>query len=157
VFGADGTVNIDLDGGTGDIRLMGADCAEDFDTVDTEAEPGSVLTIGDGGRLTPCVEAYDRKVAGVVSGAGALRPGIVLDSRPGARRRARIALTGKVFCRVDANDGSVGVGDLLTTSSTPGHAMRVGDPSRAVGAIIGKALRPLASGTGLIPILVALQ
>jgi len=35
--------------------------------------------------------------------------------------------------------------------------MRVGDPQRAFGAVIGKALRPLAEGTALVPILVALQ
>jgi hypothetical protein len=158
VFDAHGAVKIDLDGHTGDIRLAGADCAEDFDTIEAaEAEPGSVMTIGDGGRLLPCTEAYDRRVAGVVSGAGAWRPGIVLDSRPSHGQRARIALTGKAYCRIDADHGSVGVGDLLTTSSTPGHAMRVGDASRAVGAILGKALRPLGSGTRLIPILVALQ
>ena len=49
------------------------------------------------------------------------------------------------------------IGDLLTTSDTPGHAMRVGDPSRAFGAVIGKALAPLAAGRGMVPILVALQ
>jgi len=49
------------------------------------------------------------------------------------------------------------VGDLLTTSPTPGHAMRADDPGRAFGAVLGKALRPLADGQGLVPILVALQ
>jgi hypothetical protein len=49
------------------------------------------------------------------------------------------------------------VGDLLTTSPTPGHAMKATDPVRAFGAVIGKALRALGDGQGLIPILVALQ
>jgi hypothetical protein len=35
--------------------------------------------------------------------------------------------------------------------------MKAGDRDRAFGAVIGKALRPLAAGQGLIPILVALQ
>ena len=48
------------------------------------------------------------------------------------------------------------VGDLLTTSPTPGHAMKATDPRRALGAIIGKALRPWRDGSGLIPILIAL-
>lgn len=43
------------------------------------------------------------------------------------------------------------------TSAIPGHAMRAGDPLRALGAVIGKALKPLQSGRGLIPILIALQ
>ena len=49
------------------------------------------------------------------------------------------------------------VGDLLTTSATPGHAMKATDPLKAFGAVIGKALRPLDSGQGLIPVLIALQ
>jgi hypothetical protein len=49
------------------------------------------------------------------------------------------------------------VGDLLTTSDRPGHAMKLTDPLRGFGAVIGKALKPMASGQGLLPILVALQ
>ena len=71
--------------------------------------------------------------------------------------RMPLALVGKVYCKVDAGHGAIEIGDLLTTSPTPGHAMKAADPMRAFGAVIGKALRPLASGTGLIPILVALQ
>jgi hypothetical protein len=68
-----------------------------------------------------------------------------------------VALMGKVFCNVDASYESVEVGDLLTTSNTPGHAMKASDSSRAFGAVIGKALRPLREGKALVPILVALQ
>ena len=64
---------------------------------------------------------------------------------------------GKVFCKVDAQFGAIEVGDLLTTSPTPGHAMKTSDPFQAFGAVIGKALRPLIEGQGLIPILIALQ
>jgi hypothetical protein len=158
VTNAAGETTIGLDGNTGDIRLVGADCAEDFDTDESEQfEPGSVMTIGDEGRLRPCTEAYDRRVAGVVSGAGGFHPGIVMDSRPGRFRRAPVALTGKAHCRVDAGHGPIDVGDLLTTSTTAGHAMRAADASKAFGATLGKALQPLGRGTGLIPILIALQ
>jgi hypothetical protein len=68
-----------------------------------------------------------------------------------------IALIGKVYCKVDANYGAIEVGDLLTTSPTLGHAMKAVDPIKAFGSVIGKALRPLDSGEGLIPILIALQ
>ena len=64
---------------------------------------------------------------------------------------------GKVYCLVDATEESVGIGDLLTTSSFPGHAMKVTDPLKAFGSVIGKALRPLAGGRGLVPILARLQ
>ena len=62
---------------------------------------------------------------------------------------------GKAFCKVDAAFGKIMAGDLLTTSATQGHAMRVSDRSRALGAIIGKALAALDAGSGLIPILVS--
>jgi hypothetical protein len=154
---ASGVTSIVLEGNSGDIRLIGADCAEEFDVDEpNEVKPGSVLTIGASGRLRSCSKAYDRRVAGVVSGAGGLRPGIVMDSWQG-QRRTPVALTGKVYCKVDADYGPVLVGDLLTTSETIGHAMKATDPSRAFGATLGKALQSLSAGTGLLPILVALH
>jgi hypothetical protein len=81
----------------------------------------------------------------------------VLDKQKSESNRQPIALLGKVYCKVDAQYGVIEAGDLLTTSPTPGHAMKTGDPFRAFGAVIGKALRPLKKGQGLIPILIALQ
>jgi len=49
------------------------------------------------------------------------------------------------------------VGDLLTSSPTPGHAMKASDPAEAFRAVVGKSLRPLKEAQGLIPILIALQ
>jgi hypothetical protein len=109
------------------------------------------------GVLSRSQHAYDKHVAGVISGAGRYRPGIVLDRQPSQSNRQPIALLGKVYCNVDAQYGAVEVGDLLTTSDTPGHAMKVTDPLKAFGAVIGKALRPLDEGQRLIPILIALQ
>jgi hypothetical protein len=151
-----GNKRVNILGDSGDIELLGADCAEEFDLL-AEAEPATVMVIdAEGGKLRPCDEAYDRKVAGVISGAGALSPGITLD-RQGGVGRSPVALAGKVMCKVDAQYGSIEIGDLLTTSPTAGHAMRVLDPAKAFGAVIGKALKPLKAGTGLIPILIALQ
>jgi hypothetical protein len=159
VRGDDGQVKIELDGITGDIKLSGADCAEDFEVeASEELEPGSVMAIADEGKLHRCAQAYDRRVAGVISGAGSHKPGIILGRRQvSGGNRIPLALTGKAYCRVDAGYAPVGVGDLLTTSPTAGHAMRAEDPLRAFGATIGKALRPLRRGTGLVPILIALQ
>jgi hypothetical protein len=58
---------------------------------------------------------------------------------------------------VEAESAGVRVGDLLTTSEVPGHAMRAADASRCFGAVLGKALRSLPEGRGIVPILVALQ
>ena len=152
-------VRLRLNGSTGDIELTGADCAEEFDVVDgvISAEPGTVVSIGDCAGVQPSDVAYDRRVAGIVSGAGGYRPGIVLDRTRCERRRVPLALSGKAFCKVDAGYGSVDIGDLLTTSPTSGFAMKATDPLRAFGAVIGKALHPLPSGRGLIPVLVCLQ
>ena len=143
---------------TGDIRLANADCAEDFDVSDAvKVEPGTVMVLGNEGSVSKSHQPYDKRVAGVISGAGNYKPGIVLDKQQTSGNRQPIALMGKVFCKVDAQFGAIEVGDLLTTSATPGHAMKTIDPLRAFGAVIGKALRPLAEGQGLIPILIALQ
>jgi hypothetical protein len=142
---------------TGDVSLSGADCAEDFDVRDRALlETGMVMVIGGEEQLERCCQPYDRRVAGVLSGAGACRPGIVLgkQQRPD---RLPLALSGKVFCLVDAGYCAVDTGDLLTTSPTHGHAMKASEPGRAFGAVLGKALRPLSSGRGLVPIIVSLQ
>ncbi len=143
---------------TGDLRLRNADCAEDFDIACLEqVEPGTVMVIDSEGALRPSDRAYDKRVAGVISGAGNYKPGIVLDKQKSSQNRMPIALMGKVYCKVDAIYGAIEVGDLLTTSPTPGNAMKVSDPLKALGAMIGKALQPLQEGQDLIPILIALQ
>jgi len=143
---------------TGDIKLTNADCAEDFDIVCIEqVEPGTVMVIDSEGALRPSDRAYDKRVAGVISGAGNYKPGLILDKQEASNNRMPIALMGKVYCKVDASYGAIEVGDLLATSPTPGHAMKVTDPLQAFGAVIGKALRPLQADQGLIPILIALQ
>lgn len=143
---------------SGDVILTGADCAEDFDIAGAHTpEPGTVLVIDEGGALRESRQAYDKKVAGVVSGAGEYRHGLVLDKRSSQEGRIPVALVGKVYCKVDAHYSPIEVGDLLTTSQTPGHAMKAGEPARAFGAVIGKALAGLEAGQGLIPILIALQ
>jgi hypothetical protein len=141
-----------------DVMLTGADCAENFDLAESEEiEPGTVVAFDDFGALSATAEPYNKRVAGVISGAGHYRPGIILDSRESDTKRASVALIGKVYCRVDARFAPIAVGDLLTTSSTLGHAMKAQDPLKAFGAVIGKALARIEDGCGLIPILVALQ
>jgi hypothetical protein len=159
--------NLDCDGNLhtkgdhivdGDIQLAGADYAEDFDILNlVTAEPGTVMVLDDSGAVRVCDKAYDRRVAGVISGAGDYKPAVILDRQVAGADRRPLALMGKVYCRVDASNIPIAIGDLLTTSSMPGHAMKAANPTQAFGAVIGKALRPLAGGCGLIPILVALQ
>jgi hypothetical protein len=143
---------------SGDILLSGAaDCAEQFEVAGSVGDPGTVMVFDDSERLSACTEPYDRRVAGVVSGANRYRPGLILNSGEPAANRRPIALIGRVYCKVDASYGAIEAGDLLTTSPTRGHAMRAADPARAFGAVIGKALNRLDEGQGEIAVLVALQ
>lgn len=148
---------IHLNGSAGDIILSNADCAEDFEFDDAVGvDPGTVVEIGDYARLRVARGSYSRRVAGIVSGAGSLRPGIVLG-RTGGVGHLPVALVGRAYCKADASFAAIEVGDLLTTSATPGHAMKASDPVRAFGAVLGKSLGTLRSGTGLLPVLIALQ
>ena len=144
---------------TGDIRLInGNDVAETFDLKAVDGvEPGTVMVLDDLGGLVQSRQTYDNKVVGVVAGAGNYKPGIVLGAREVKNEQIPIALLGRTFCKVDAQYSSIAIGDMLTTSSTPGHAMKASDPAKAFGAVIGKALQPLTAGRGLIPILICLQ
>jgi hypothetical protein len=147
----------------------GSDFSENFDVNEapesseaapTKVEAGMVVTIDPAspGKLQLSTQAYDRRVAGIISGAGGVKPGMMM-SQPGtlADGRHPVALTGRVYCWVDATQGAVEPGDLLTTSNTPGHAMKVMDPAKAQGAIIGKAMTGLKVGRGLVLVLVTLQ
>jgi hypothetical protein len=109
------------------------------------------------GQLRMSEEPYHARVAGVVSGGGSYRPGIVLDRHGPRQGRDPIALMGKVFCKVEAGTVPIEPGTLLTTSTVAGHAMAATDRDRAFGAVLGKALAGLEEGRAMVPILVALQ
>ena len=79
---------------TGDIRLANADCAEDFDIATFAAvEPGTVMVVGEEGVLFPSESAYDKRVAGVISGAGNYKPGLVLDTQSSQAKRSPGSVT----------------------------------------------------------------
>lgn len=145
----------------------GADFAENFDvsTLSSKAavmnvEAGMVVAIDpiNPGKLTLTTQAYDRRVAGIISGAGGVNPGMRM-SQAGtlANGQYPVALSGRVYCWVDATQGAIEPGDFLTASNTPGHAMKVMDSAKAQGTIIGKAMTGLKKGKGLVLVLVTLQ
>jgi hypothetical protein len=122
--------------------------------------PGMVVSIDpeNPGKLAVSAESYDRKVAGIISGAGGVTPGMLMgQSDSQADGAYPVALTGRVYCLCDASKAPIIPGDLLTTSELPGHAMKVADYGRAQGAIIGKAMTSLPDAQGLVLVLVSLQ
>jgi len=149
---------IHMSGDSGDIILRNADCAEEFTVSSTvPSAPGDAMVLDDDGLLRPCSNAYDTRTIGVISGADLYKPGIVLDRQDDMENRSPIALVGKVCVRVSDKNGPIRIGDMLTTSDLEGHAMKVTDTSRAFGAVIGKALDNHDMGTGMIPMVIALQ
>jgi hypothetical protein len=143
----------------------GADLAEPFAIAPAldgcQIEPGMVVAIDSNhpGRLALATEPYDCKVAGVISGANGLSPGMVMRSEGNALADGEhnVALSGRVWCWCNSSYGAIRPGDRLTTSATAGHAMRVADPSRAPGTVIGKAMTALEEGRGLVLMLVQPQ
>jgi len=140
----------------------GADLSEQFDIdgLSHRVEPGMIVCIdaSNPGKLAVSSKAYDRTVAGVVSGAGGVKPGMLMgQSGTVADGEHPVALSGRVYCRVDASQGAIEPGDLITTSNIPGYGMKVADRTRAHGAIIGKAMTGLDAGQGLVLVLVSLH
>jgi hypothetical protein len=151
-FQANGTARVKV------LEIEGADVAERF-PVSEEVKPGMVVAIDPEhpGQLCLARGAYNCRVAGVVSGAGDLPVGAVLGLLAGHENATPIALTGRVYVWADASNGPIKPGDLLTTSDTPGHAMKATDRARSYGATIGKAMTGLDSGRGLVLVLVNVQ
>lgn len=151
----------------------GSDLSEEFDISkphniknyikqkeDFKIEPGMVTCIDpeNPGKLLVSSKAYDRTVAGIISGAGGVQPGMLMGQKGSeADGEYPVALTGRVYCKADATLGRIQPGDLLTTSDTPGYVMKVSDYERSHGATIGKAMSSLDKGKGLVLILVSLQ
>jgi len=138
----------------------GSDLAEPFEISESQPIPKGALVIIDEenpGRLKLSYQAYDKRVAGVVSGAGGINPGLTLTQEGVLESGQNVALSGRVYALATAANGPIKPGDLLTTSEVPGHAMKATDFVRWQGAVIGKAMLSLEKGEGLVLVLVNLQ
>lgn len=155
---------ISLNGGSGEATVKvlnitgGSDLAEPFPMA-AEIPAGALVVIDDErpGQLKLSDRAYDTRVAGIVSGANGVQPGLTLRQEGVLEGSQHVALTGRVYALADATQIPIKPGDLLTTSATPGHAMKVADHPRAPGAVIGKAMSALKEGKGYVLVLVSLQ
>jgi hypothetical protein len=131
----------------------GADFAEML-PAQKGLEPGDVVVIGEDGKLARSSRPYQESVAGV----HATQPGLVGGAHDGADLTGKIpmAVVGIVPVKVTNENGPIKPGDKLTTSSTPGHAMKACRHAE-IGTVIGKALKPLEGEQGVIEMLVVLQ
>jgi len=146
----------------GGFVASGADFAESVAVRGrpSEYEPGDVLEIDATAdrHLALSHHAYATLVAGIYS----TKPGVLatphnMDDASAKSTEVPLAVIGIVPCKVTAENGAIDRGDLLVTSSRPGYAMKGTDRSRLVGAVVGKALQPLPTGTGMIEVLITLQ
>jgi len=164
VFVVKSTGEVRADGayysGTGGfIAGGGADVAERIN-VSEWVEAGCVLEIDPDypGFFRKSSSAYSTKVAGIISTS----PGVILGNsfdeatNDWEDNRPVLAIAGRVPLQVTTENGSIQIGDLLVSSSTPGVAMK-GDPAACVGAVIGKAMEPLENGTDTIVVQVMLR
>jgi hypothetical protein len=116
-----------------------------------------VLDRSKSNQVIASTQAYDSRVAGVIS----LQPGLTLGEE--GEGRVLVATTGRVKVNVDATNGPIEIGDLLVTSDREGFAMKSlpvdvgGVRLHRPGTLIGKALEPLARGTGVILVLLSMQ
>jgi hypothetical protein len=148
-----------------EIQLKGgADLAEYFDVLTDDGaeeliEPGTIVSIHPGfpGKLQQTTQAYDRKIAGIVSGANGIDPGMVMSQDNSiASGNHAVALTGRVYVKATDANGTIKPGDFLTSSSKPGYAMKAKNMKKAKGAIIGKAMTGLDS-EGYVLVLISMQ
>lgn len=143
---------------SGNIKAKYQDLAEWVESSqDLPAGTVVVLDNSKANQVIASTQAYDSRVAGVIS----LNPGLQLGEQ--GEGRVLVATTGRVRVKVDASKGPIQIGDLLVTSDKTGTAMKsvpvtIGGVSiHRPGTLIGKALEPLAQGTGEILVLLSLQ
>ncbi|MHC5109551.1 MAG: hypothetical protein ACYTHJ_06695 [Planctomycetota bacterium] len=138
----------------------GSDLSETFDVNGADVQPGYLVSIdpNDPGKLEVSTSAYDHTLAGVISGAGGIDPGLIMGQAGSiADGEYPVAMSGRVYCWADAGGAAIRPGDLLTTSNVIGHAMRADDRDRMSGAVIGKAMTSLTEGRGLVLVLIRPQ
>jgi hypothetical protein len=149
---------------TGELQITaGSDLAEYFDLIEeesSEVRPGMIVSIdpASSGKLILCKEAYDQKIAGVISGANGVNPGMLMGhEKTIADGDFPVAIAGRVYVHASTINGKIQPGDLLTSSDIPGTAMKVTDYEKARGAVLGKAMTKLSSSDGFVLMLISLQ
>ena len=146
---------------TGSTCSSGGDYAESVDVTGNKEnfEAGDIIVIDPDrpGHFVKASTPYSSLVAGIYS----TKPGYVGRRQTSDPRFAKseipMAMVGIVPTKVTTENGPIKVGDLLVTSSAPGYAMHGTNPSELTGAVVGKALGKLNSGSGVIEVLVSLQ
>ncbi len=148
----DGTGKGFFNGGT---QTGGADVAEIIPHVGAPPRPGDVVMIDPEHPLH--YKIADRAASTQVAGVVTTKPGVLMNAGVDAvDGEPALALVGRVPVKVSNEGGAIRPGDLLVSSSTPGHAMKA-PAAPAPGTIVGKALEPFDAATGTVEMLVMLR
>ena len=150
------------DGTIQSTAYTGVVCGDFAESIDVSGDrkryqPGDVLVIDPNapGKFLKSAEPYSTAVLGVYS----TKPGVLgrRQTTPKSPDEVPMAMVGIVPTKVSAENGAIRPGDLLVSSSKLGYAMKGTDRSKMLGAVIGKALGNLQTGTGVIEVGVTLQ
>ena len=121
--------------------------------------PGMLVSIDKEhiGKLTISATPYDKKVAGIISGANGIKPGVFMGQKETiANGEYPIALSGRLYVCANDEGGKIEPGDLLTSSLQKGYAMKASDNEKTQGTVIGKAMSGIDEN-GFVLVLVNLQ
>ncbi|MBI5071910.1 hypothetical protein HZB93_03415 [Candidatus Falkowbacteria bacterium] len=149
----DGTANCPGSPTSGTIYTEGAalqtfDLAELYES-DEALAAGDVVSVDTGSarKIIKSTEAYQNTTMGVISTA----PGITLGGWNAGPNQYPVALAGRVPVKVNDENGAIAIGDLLTSSSASGVAMRATKP----GSTIGRALEAWSMpGQGVVEVFI---
>ncbi len=145
-----------------DPKVKGSNCNADIAEIYASSEDvssGDVLIINDSSQeVKKSKEKFDKKLMGVVTTSPAIIMGYkegtksaqvlmagdanTYEQKPEAKRKPAVALAGKAPIKVNLEGGAIKKGDYLTSSSTPGVAMKATKP----GQVIAKALADYSGG-----------
>ncbi|MCB0670174.1 MAG: hypothetical protein KDC80_30315 [Saprospiraceae bacterium] len=140
----------------------GSDLAELFEITNEKdrIKPGLLVALDPDspGQLRISESAYDRNIAGVISGANGIKPGILMGQEGTlANGGDLVTISGRTYVQCNTLGGPIKIGDLLTSSPVPGEAMKAGKRRKSRGAVIGKAMSNLDQGSQYVLVLVNLQ
>lgn len=123
-----------------------ADVAETFAT-DERTEPGDLVVFVPENREITAVRLSGKPYEGVLVGVVSTNPGLVFDQGETylagdnanliTDKKTVVAMVGRVPTKFSLENGPIAVGDPLTSSSTPGTAMK----ATKAGQIIGYAMQ----------------
>lgn len=171
LYNSSGDATIEIDGdyanngrvSVDEIEILGgSDLAEYFDinSKNDEVTAGKIVSIDPevAGNLTLSTQSYDKKVIGVISGANGISAGMLMGQEGSiAHGKYPIAIAGRVYVKVNKENGDIVPGDFITTSSTFGEGMKATSMDKARGSIIGKAMSQIDEETGFVLVFINLQ